>query len=300
MPQATKEIQRRIKSISNTKKVTKAMEMVAASKMRKAVNNVLATRSYSNLAWDLVKTLASKTDSKYHPLLKRKKEIKKIGLVLVTSNRGLCSDFNTSIINRVLRYIKENSEAQIELIVLGKKGRDFMYKKGHEIIAEFEKLDITTKVIEIRPLAKLLVEDFVNNKFDKVVLSYTDFVSTLVQKPRVLELLPIVSKVKDTDLGKVNEQEVKKIENKDFEYLFEPTPDQVLSELLPRLIEMQIYQAILESDASEHSARMVAMRGASDAATEMIDDLTLIFNKARQSSITAELADISGGRLAME
>jgi len=159
MPQATKEIQRRIKSISNTKKVTKAMEMVAASKMRKAVNNVLATRSYSNLAWDLVKTLASKTDSKYHPLLKRKKEIKKIGLVLVTSNRGLCSDFNTSIINRVLRYIKENSEAQIELIVLGKKGRDFMYKKGHEIIAEFEKLDITTKVIEIRP------ENFANDCF---------------------------------------------------------------------------------------------------------------------------------------
>jgi F-type H+-transporting ATPase subunit gamma len=175
-----------------------------------------------------------------------------------------------------------------------------MSKKGHKIVAEFEKLDITTNITEITPLAKLLVDDFIEAKYDKVVLAYTDFISTLVQKPRVLELLPINSDNVDKDLGQVTGESEKDLEHKEFEYLFEPSPDEVLSELLPRLIEMQIYQAILESDASEHSARMVAMRGASDAASDMIDDLTLIFNKARQSSITSELADISGGRMAME
>ncbi|MBT3690038.1 ATP synthase F1 subunit gamma [bacterium] len=300
MPQATKEIQRRIKSIGNTKKVTKAMEMVAASKMRKAIANVLATRSYSNLAWDLVKTLASRTDSKYHPLLEKRAKVKKIGLVLITSNRGLCSGFNAAIINRSIKYITKNEDAEVELIVLGDKGKDFMSKKGHKIVAEFEKLDITTNITEITPLAKLLVDDFIEAKYDKVVLAYTDFISTLVQKPRVLELLPINSDNVDKDLGQVTGESEKDLEHKEFEYLFEPSPDEVLSELLPRLIEMQIYQAILESDASEHSARMVAMRGASDAASDMIDDLTLIFNKARQSSITSELADISGGRMAME
>ena len=300
----TRDIQRRIKSVGNTKKVTKAMEMVAAAKMRKAVANVLATRSYSNLAWDLVKNLASKTDSKYHPLLHQKEKNNKVALILVTSNRGLCGGFNTQIISRTLEYIKKDQNVEVDLIVLGSKGANFMAKRGVKIVAEFEKLDVTTEVTEIRPMAKLLINDFISEKYDKVVLAYSDFVSTLVQKPRVLELLPITNTQADEDLGEVNKsknQEIKESNSvEDYEYLFEPSPDKVLSELLPRLIEMQIYQAILESDASEHSARMVAMRNATDAATDMISELTLVFNKARQASITAELADISGGRLAME
>ena len=222
MPQATKEIQRRIKSIGNTKKVTKAMEMVAASKMRKAIANVLATRSYSNLAWDLVKTLASRTDSKYHPLLEKRAKVKKIGLVLITSNRGLCSGFNAAIINRSIKYITKNEDAEVELIVLGDKGKDFMSKKGHKIVAEFEKLDITTNITEITPLAKLLVDDFIEAKYDKVVLAYTDFISTLVQKPRVLELLPINSDNVDKDLGQVTGESEKDLEHKEFEYLQGP------------------------------------------------------------------------------
>ncbi len=312
----TRDIKRRIKSIGNTKKVTKAMEMVAAAKMRKAVSNVLATRSYSTLAWDLVRNLAAKTESKYHPLLQRKSEVKKIGLVLVTSNRGLCGGFNTQIIQRTAAYIKnqkEISQAEVELVVIGKNGGNFMAKRGMNIVADFEKLDILTEITEIRPMAKLLIEDFISGKYGRVVFAYTDFISTLVQKPRVLELLPIVSEREDEDLGTVEVRNAKSEKRKaepetrnadglemNFEYLFEPSPDEVLSELLPRLIEMQIYQAILESDASEHSARMVAMRNATDAASDMIDDLTLMFNKARQASITSELADISGGRLAME
>jgi len=317
----TGDIKRRIKSVSNTKKVTKAMEMVAASKMRKATANVLATRSYSGLAWDLVKNLASKTDSKYHPLLQKKSEVKKVGLVLVTSNRGLCGGFNSQIIQKAINYIKDQQEinkVEVDLVSLGKTGLDFMVKKSHYIAAEFEKLDVTTEITEIRPLAKLLIEDYIAGKYDRVAIAYSDFVSTLVQKPRVLELLPILSEREEKDLGQVGELmnqrnnesppkadaplAQKKQEGivSEFEYLFEPSPDEVLSELLPRLIEMQIYQAVLESDASEHSARMVAMRNASDAAADMIDELTLIFNKARQASITSELADISGGRIAME
>lgn len=305
----TKDIKRRIKSIISTKKVTKAMEMVSAAKMRKAVSNVLASRSYSVLAWELVKNLAARTNSKYHPLLKKRKIIKKIGLVLVTSNRGLCGGFNSQIIQKTLQYIRNQrseKQAEVELVVLGKKGRDFMIKHNQSLIAEFEKLDITTNIAEIRPITKLLIEDYIAGKFDKVVFAYTDFISTLIQKPRILEILPIIQEgEQDGYLGKVRQEnnlrpEAEKKLLANFIYKFEPSPDKVLSELLPRLLEMQIYQAILESDAAEHSARMVAMRNAADAATDMISDLTLAFNKVRQSSITAELADISGGRIAME
>lgn len=307
MPQATKDIQRRIKSIGSTKKVTRAMEMVSAAKMRKATGNVLSSRSYSTLAWDLVRRLASKTESSFHPLLQKKDKISKVGLVLITSNKGLCGGFNSQIINKAINYIKSQSQNEIEvnLIVMGKKGADFTAKRGYQIIANFDKEDVAVDISEIRPLAKLLIEDYLNGKFDKVTLAYTDFISTLVQKPRIIEILPLDSEADDSDLGKVEDRTLKpedEEEKKDigFEYLFEPSADEVLKDLLPRLLEVQIYQAILESNASEHSARMVAMRNASDAASDMIDDLTLVFNKARQSSITAELADISGGRAAVE
>lgn len=278
--------------------------------MRKAVSNVVATRSYSNLAWELVKNLARRTDSKYHPLLEKRDKIKKIGMVLITSNRGLCGGFNNQIIDRVTQYVRQQKEEggiESDLVIMGKKGREAMLKKGHTIIAEFTKLDITNTIPEIRPLSNLIINDYLEGKYDQVMIAYTDFISTLVQKPRILELLPIEKREEDRYLGqaKTGKLETEKISEPktpsiEFEYLFEPSADEVLGELLPRLLEMQIYQVILESDASEHSSRMVAMRNASDAAADMIDGLTLIFNKARQASITAELADISGGRIALE
>ncbi|KKT90011.1 MAG: ATP synthase gamma chain [Parcubacteria group bacterium GW2011_GWF2_45_11] len=284
------------------------MEMVSAAKMRKAVANVLATRSYASLAWDLVKNLAARTDSQLHPLLKTRSPLKKIGLILITSNRGLCGGFNSQIISQANRYIKhQKAEVDLEadLVIMGKKGQEAMFRAGQTIIAEFNKLDITTASKEITPLSHLVINDYLSGRYDKVVIAYTDFVSTLAQKPRVMQLLPIINTGSDKDLGfaapaALAGQPSEPEAAPNFEYIFEPTPRQVLDELLPRLIEMQIYQAILESDASEHSARMIAMRNATDAATEMISDLTLAFNKARQASITAELADISGGRLAME
>ncbi|OGG39351.1 ATP synthase F1 subunit gamma [Candidatus Jorgensenbacteria bacterium RIFCSPHIGHO2_02_FULL_45_20] len=307
MPQATADIKRRIKSIGSTKKVTKAMELVSAAKMRKAIASVLSTRSYSRLAWELLKRLAQRTNSKYHALLKKRPNLKKIGLVLITSNRGLCGSFNYQIINRAHDFIKSQKREiglEADLVIMGKKGKDVMYKQGHNIIAEFSKLDITTAIEEIRPLAKLLIDDYLSGKYDKVMIAYTDFISTLAQKPRLMQLLPLVRFNEDKYLGQAKEEKSTTVEKQEsllkFEYLFEPNPEKVLDELLPRMLEMQIYQAILESDASEHSARMVAMCNASDSASDMISSLTLAFNKARQSSITSELADISGGRAAVE
>lgn len=295
MPQATRDIKRRIKSVQSTKKVTKAMEMVSAAKMRRAVAGVLASRSYSDLAWQLIKKLVLKTETELHPLLNQREKIKKAALVLISGNRGLCGGFNSQIIQRTSRYLKEQSERGIDvsLITVGKKGRDFMAKKGYQLTADFIKADAAVDITEIRPLSHLLIEGYLAGQFDKVALAYTDFISTLVQKPSIVEILPLQSSESD-DLGQVD----RRMTND--EYLFEPSPNEVLNELLPRMLETKIYQAILEANASEQSARMVAMRNASEAAGDMISELTLIFNKARQAGITAELADISGGRAAVE
>jgi F-type H+-transporting ATPase subunit gamma len=298
----TRDIKRRIKSIGNTKKITKAMELVSAAKMRKATNSVLNSRNYSHLAWELVKQLRERTDSKFHPLLQiNPKTNGKIAVLLITSNRGFCGGFNSQIIQKTLQYFKQEESMgnEVTAIVLGKKGANFLAKNNFNLTAEFEKNNIAPDVEEIRPLAKLLINDFLNGKFTRVVVAYTDFISTLTQKPRIMELLPLSLLNEDPYLGRIKNLAPEE-SNANFEYLFEPKPDQVLEELLPRLLEMQIYQAVLEADASEYSARMVAMRNASEAATDMISGLTLAFNKARQGSITAELADISGGRAAVE
>jgi F-type H+-transporting ATPase subunit gamma len=296
----TRLIKRRIKSITNTRKITKAMELVAASKMRKAQLATLATRPYSTRAWFVISDLASKTDPDLHPLLRRKPYVKKICLILITSDRGLCGGFNAQIIKKSLDFILKEQKAgkEIELITIGKKGRDFMARHKIKIVADFVNLSSITRLVEIKALTKMVLEDFINNKYDEIYLAYTDFVSTVVQKPRIKKLLPF-SIEKETELGDVGL--VHKEEEKEFyEFLFEPSPDVVLAYLLPRLVEVQIYQALLESNASEHSARMIAMKNASDAASDMIFDLTLSYNQARQAAITKEIAEISGGKAALE
>lgn len=301
MPLATREIKRRIRSIQNTHKITKAMEMVAAAKMRKAVRQVLATRAYANAAWQIVKDLSAKTDPSHHPLLQKHDKVKKIGLVLITSNRGLCAGFNREIVENVAEYINKQKEQykelQTEIILMGKKGRDIMFKYNQKVAADYTKQDVATGVADITTMAKLVVSDYISQKYDKVVVAYTDYQSAMMQKPKIKKILPVERE--DDELGYIS-GETKKEDLKDYEYLFEPSPDLVLEQMLYRLIELQIYQALLESNASEHSARMLAMRNASDAASDMIFDLTLTYNQARQQSITAELADISAGRAAVE
>jgi F-type H+-transporting ATPase subunit gamma len=301
----TKDITRRIKSVKNTSKITKAMEMVSSSKMRRAVAGVLATRPYSNLAWRMVLNIAQKTDVNLHPLLVKREPVKNVGIVLITSNRGLCGSFNQQAIKVALDYIKTNKEANYEFIALGSKGGKAMVKMGKKVVADFAKADVLNEVREIWPLSQMITKDYLAGKYDRVVLIYTDFISALRQMPRLKQILPL-EPVADMLLGQVGNQENKKTrkqENKDMEgteYLFEPSPKLILNELLPRLLEVQIYQALLESNASEHSARMLAMRNASDAASDMINELTLAYNQARQAVITREIAEIAGGKAALE
>jgi len=310
VPQATREIKYRIRSIKSTRQITKAMELVSAAKMRRAVANVLATRTYARLGWQLLEELAHRTDPSHHPLLQRREKVMRVGLVLVTSNRGLCGGFNHQVTNAANAYIRKHQESQVELgadlVAVGKRGRDIMYRYGQAIVAEFTKADLTTRLDEVRPIARLLIDDYLSGRYDRVVMAYTDFISPLTQKPTIKQLLPIEREV-DLKLGQSRESAKGVAQEASghqgafaYEYLFEPTPDEVLEDLLPRLLEVQIYQALLESDASEHSARMLAMRNASDAAKDMIDSLTLEFNQARQAGITAELAEIIGGRVAVE
>lgn len=308
MPQLGREIKRRLKSIASTKKITKAMELVAASKMRKAVGNVLSTRSYSGSAWELVRRLATKADPSWHPLLggkltnnlSTKKSAEKIALLLITSNRGLCGSFNVQVSQTALQYIAKAASVgqEVEIITLGKKGAEIVARQQQKLVADFKKLDVTVSVAEIKSVSQMLIDGFLTGTYSQIVLVYTDFISSLRQVPRVKQLLPLALAA-DQHLGSVDKSAVNQVAEQ-FEYLFEPAPAQVLAELLPRLLEIQIFQAVLESDASEHSARMMSMRNASDAATDMIADLTLAFNRARQASITAELADISAGAAGLE
>ena len=317
MPQATREIKRRIRSIKNTRQITKAMELVSAAKMRKAVANVLATRTYAKLAWEMLGELAQRTEPSRHPLLVRRKAPGRLGLVLITSNRGLCGGFNHQLTHRANQYIakhlKQPGARGADVIAVGKRGRDIMVRYNLPLAAEFTKTDITTRWEEVRPLAQLVIDDYLKGTYDRVVVAYTDFISPVSQKPRLKQILPLEQEP-DELLGQTGSSLARVASNKlapsgaegervadfNYEYKFEPSPDAVLEDLLPRLIEVQLFQALLESDASEQSARMLAMRNASDAAKDMIDSLTLAFNQARQASITAELADITGGRVAIE
>ncbi|MEA3449376.1 MAG: ATP synthase F1 subunit gamma [Patescibacteria group bacterium] len=312
----TKDIQRRIKSISSTKKITKAMEMVAAAKMRKAIEAVLKTRTYANLSWQTVLNLSEANDNNekdLHPLLTKRKKIKKVGIVLITSNRGLCAGFNSNLINKVHKSVKTHMEPgkeQPEFILIGKKGLLVKKYYNYDIAAEFPKADIISEVKEVYSISKMVINDYLSAKYDKIVLAYTDFVSASKQVPRVKQLLPVDISTQDEYLGVVGEdtrlgldkkfitekkEKYLKKDKYEFDYTFEPSPGEVLNEMIPRLIEVQLFQALLESNASEYSARMAAMHQATDAANDMVDELTLSYNKARQASITAEIAEISAG-----
>ena len=310
------DLKRRIKSVSNTRKITKAMELVSASKMRKAVRNVIATRDYANMAWTTIVNISQKTESKNHPLLE-KRPVKKVALLLISSNRGLCGGFNANIAQKAIDSIRkhEKNVQQTEIITLGKKGRDSLIRSKFTIAADFKKEDLITSIMEISSIAHMLIEGYRRKEYDKVMVAYTDFVSSLNQIPRVKQLLPIdiesdeeylgvvgKSSFIGTDKGFVDEKIKKQLSKKGFEYdyTFEPSAGKVLEEMLPRLIEMQIYQAVLESDAAEHSSRMVSMKNASDSAKDMISDLTLIYNRVRQAGITREISEISAGKAALE
>jgi len=272
--------------------------------MRKAVNAVLSSRAYAVAAWELVIDLVSRINTQKHPLLKRSKEVKKIAIILISSNRGLCGGFNSQIVNKALRSAAEQmaggKDVIVEWLAVGEWGAEFLARNGHQVVAQFEKPDVVLNASEVSALAKLIIASYSKQVYHKIFIAYTDFYSPMIQKPRIKQLLPF-EMTTETELGSIGKpaEPAESVQEK-FEYLFEPRPDQVLDQLLPHLVEVQLYQAFLESTASEHSARMMAMKNASGAAEDMIDDLTLAFNQARQAAITREIAEICGGKAALE
>lgn len=312
----TKEISRRIKSITSTKKITKAMEMVAAAKMRKAIEAVLRTRTYANLSWETVlhlsKNIKDENSSSLHPLLRKRKKIKKVAIILVTSNRGMCGGYNSAIINKVKDSIKKHSDVPVEFVLVGKKG-EVVYNQKYKVAAEFPKGDLLENSDGVAPIVNLAMTDFLSGKYDKVFVAYTDFISAVKQTPRIKQLLPVDIYSEDGYLGivadprvgvdkemlKKKEKEHLQPETGSHNYIFEPSSEEVLDKMIPRLLSVQIYQALLEANASEHSARMTAMHQATEAANDMVKELTLFYNKARQAGITAEIAEISAGANAL-
>ncbi len=313
----TKEIQRRIKSVNSTKKITKAMEMVAAAKMRKSVEAVLKTRTYANLAWVTILNIAGSSElgKNLHPLLNVKPETKKVAMVLISSNRGLCGSFNSNVINKAVNSIKKHGGIDTDFIVVGRKGLAVNSRYKYKVEAEFGKEDYVSEVKEVMPLARLLINDFLSGKYDKIFVAYTDFVSAVKQVPRVKQLLPVDITAEDEYLGVVGKDEkvgsdkdyIAKKEDKylrddKHKYIFkyEPSSEEVLNQMIPRLIEVQLFQALLESNASEHSVRMASMHQATEAANDLVKELTLFYNKARQAAITSEIAEISAGANALK
>lgn len=295
---STKEIKRRIKSVKNTKKITKAMELVAASKMKRAVSSTLASRLYAEYSWEVLTSIAKNIEEVTHPLF-IEREIKNVLLILITSNRGLCGAYNSQITKKVLSLLREeNKNINIDIITVGKKGDSMMRRIGKKIIASFTELPDNVSLSEILPISKLVIDEYSSGNYDKVFVAYTDFVSVLSQKPRIKQLIPVSqTSLKELIAGLSNATNEKSEETsvKKINYLVEGNREFLISSLAEKLTRMQIYQMILESNASEQSSRMVAMKNASEAADEMIGDLTLVFNKARQAGITKEISEISAG-----
>jgi F-type H+-transporting ATPase subunit gamma len=259
------------------------MEMVSAAKMRKAQQRVLASRPYSEKLRGVIADLSAATADPevlaQYPLL-ADREIKGAAVILITPDRGLTGALNTNIIRRASRYILTDAGVPVEVIAAGKKGRDFMVRTSQNVAAAFTGLGDNVTLDDLRPVAEVASEDYLSGKVDAVYIVYAEFVNTLTQRPVVRQLLPIE---RPEEVGTYSD------------YIFEPSPEDVLQQLLPRYAEVQLYQAFLESIASEHSARMVAMRNASENAKDLVSDLTLERNKARQSRITQEVSEIAAG-----
>lgn len=274
-------IRRRITGVQSIAKITRAMEMIATSKMRKTQERGLAGRPYAEKIQQVISDLAAIPGDgvTLHPLLQRR-EIKKIAIVHITTDRGQCGGLNANINRNAGTFIMEQ-KVPVSLICLGRKGIDFMRRYSRDIRAEFTKLGDQPGLLDTLPVSRIIIDDYTNGQIDSAYISYTQFVTTLNQRPVIQQILP----VRPAELPR----------STNVEYIYEPDAAGVLAGLLPRFVEMEIYHAILEAIASEQSARMVAMRNATQNAKDLVSDLTLMYNKARQESITRELLDITAG-----
>ncbi len=290
-----REIRRRIRSVRNIAKVTGALEAVSASKVRRAQQQALASRAYARAAFEILQDIALYHEGgTTHPLLDQRPFVNRIGVVLITSDRGLAGPYNTNLVRTAIDFEKKQT-VPVVYIAVGRKGRDLMLRRGSTIIAEFSHLPGTPSILDITALSRTVMDDFLNGEVDEVYIAYTSFVNMLRQEPVVQRLLPLQPHRTGTTarMGESTREGPRAV------YLFEPDPQSILDEILPRFTELIIYQSLLESLASEHSARMVAMRNATENAHALVEDLTLSYNKARQLAITNEILDIVGGAEAL-
>jgi F-type H+-transporting ATPase subunit gamma len=286
----TQDIRRRIKSIRNTAQITKAMQMVAASKMRKAQQHALAGRPYAALMNKVLVSLQRRTDPRLHPLLEIR-PLKKELVLIISTDKGLAGALNTNLFREAAHF----DSAKTAFVVTGKKARQFIARTKRELLADFELKDAPS-FVETKAIAKFCTEKFLNREVDKVSVLYTHFINTINQRAVVQTLLPISGF--DLPKGEPSEGEKEHVDPM-IGYVFEPNAETVLDVMLPYYLQYQVFQMILDARASEHSARMVAMKNATDNAKEFIKDLTLEYNKMRQASITTELLEIATAQMAL-
>jgi F-type H+-transporting ATPase subunit gamma len=288
---SAREMRLRIKSVKNISQVTRALEAVSAAKVRKAIQALTATRSYATKAWQVLTHVTNQPGSLHlHPLLTTRTDPRNALVIVMTADRGLAGAYNTNVIRYVLQRF-DKYPIPVKYITVGRKGRDLLARMRKPILADFSNLPSAPKFGAVSPIGRLVVDDYIRGEVDEVFLVYTDFVSIARQVTNVKKLLPL-------EIGN-EEGLVKHFDERDTlhtgAYEFEPDQKEILDEVIPRFTALQVYQAVLESQASEHAARMVAMRSATDNAKELVSELQLDYNKVRQQAITSDILDIVGG-----
>ncbi len=281
------DIRRRAKSVKNIEQITRAMKMVSAAKLRRAQNTLFAARPYAAKMEAVLRRLGGRTDTSLHPLL-ASREVKRTGFVVITSDRGLAGGFSANVIRTAEQAMNKHEREQIALVTVGRKGRDYFKRRNYEIIGDFVGLGEEIQFSQAHTISESIIALYQGGLLDEIYLVYPEFVSTVTQRQTVTLLLPMQPPAAE------------KTGVAEAEYLFEPTPEAVLDSLLPRYVATLVYRALLESKASEHGARMAAMDAATKNAEELIKELTLSFNRARQAAITREISEIVGGAEALK
>ncbi|NLK62053.1 MAG: ATP synthase F1 subunit gamma [Fusobacteria bacterium] len=280
----TREIKRRIGSVKNTHQITKAMDIVSSTKFKRFHKIVLDSRPYSEGINNILKNISRSIKSEKHPLFEGKDVVKKIGIIVVTSDRGLCGSYNSAIIKEMTKFIEKNDEKSVSIIAVGKKVTDFCRRKELDMKAQYIQLIPETMYEKAKEISDNIVEFYNEDIFDEVYILYSKFISALKSDITLKKMIPL-----ERAIGELNGN-----------YIFEPSAEEVLTTLLPKYLNIDIYQSLLEATASEHAARMAAMKSATDNAEEMIDKLTLAYNRERQAVITQEISEIVGGASALQ
>lgn len=284
-----KEIRSKISSINKTRKITRAMEMVAASKMRKTQERMRASKPYANKIYEVIKHIARANSEYRHPFMSER-EIKRKGIIVVTTDRGLCGGLNSNLFRETIRTIRNWQEQgkEVDIAVIGRKGQAFFKRIGGNILGSIDHLGDTPSINDFIGVVKIMIDSYYSGTIDSLHIVYNEFINTMTQKPFVKQLLPLPKSEEDT-----------KIMGHHWDYIYEPEAKELLDEILERYIELQVYQAVVENIACEQAAKMIAMKSATDNAGDLIKEFQLAYNKARQAAITQELAEIVGGAAAL-